>query len=578
MRGRVALLLVICLFPPLGVQMIVLEWGAGLVRERVYSAAYANVEYLRSHFGSNMAILHTTAEYLCSVDIIRELFVYDASYNTSDYYEKIEDIQNFLYRMSQSNPFIREIRLYYPRRDVMLYVLRTGRKYLTHSPAGIEQRIHAYRNASSLLIEEDGEYRVSAMLGGVTVDQQLAFYFEIIIDTDVMVQHLSSFTAGGEKLSFQYDHTTDTVLFSNGKSLRENDALVYREAFRMDETLPYAVPFRLENTDYVMVASASLSINTTFAQLIPTHELEALPHKLRIGMYLFVVLFTLMFILYSIVLNRQINRPIKRLLSAFDATGEGKFGTRIADDIQKWPTEYQQLTQHFNKMNTRIEMMIAEVYEQKLHLRSAQLKQLQAQINPHFLYNSFFLLRSVIGAKEYEQAERFLGHLGSYFAYVTNNNSELASIKEEYEHAQNYLDIQAMRFEDQLELNIAPLPMHLEEIAVPRLILQPLYENVLLHGKWEVNDIRRINLDIKEENSIVTLCISDNGKRITDSLIGDVCRSLTDHIPVEFTSGMANIHHRLSLLGLGCGLSVCRSSLSGFEVNVHLTKERRKHV
>lgn len=573
-----ALLLVVCLFPLLGAQMIILDWGAGLIREQVYSAAYANVKYLSSHFSSNIKTLHTTAEYLCSVDIIRKLFVYDASYSAANYYEKIREIQNFLYRMSQSNPFIQEIRLYYSHRDVMLSVFRTGRTYLTHSPTGIRQRIDAYRHANSLLIEENGEYRVSAMLGGATANQQPAFYIEIILGTDVMVQHLSSYTAGGEKLSFQYSHTSDTVLFSDGTYLCEEDAFVFKEVFRADKSLPYAVPFQYENTDYILVASASPSIKTTFAQLIPTSDLEAIPHKLQYGMYLFVVLFLLVFIVFSIVLNRQINRPMKHLLSAFDATGAGKFDTRITDSVQKWPMEYQQLTQHFNRMNTHIEMMIAEVYEQKLHLRSAQLKQLQAQINPHFLYNSFFLLRSVIRAKEYEQAERFLGYLGSYFQYITNNSSESALLIEEYEHAQNYLSIQSMRFEDQLELEITSLPTHLEKIAVPRLILQPLCENVLLHGSWEENDIRRIHLDVKEENSTVILCISDNGNHISKNLISDVRRNLTNHIPLEFTSGMANIHHRLTLLGPGCGLTVCKSDLGGFEVKVHLTKERTKYV
>lgn len=101
-------------FPLLGLQILIQEWGTNLIREQVYNTAYSNVNYLSSHFCDNIETLHTTAEYLTNVDIVREFFVFHDNYSTAEYYEKIDNIQDFLYRMNQSNPFIGETRLYFP--------------------------------------------------------------------------------------------------------------------------------------------------------------------------------------------------------------------------------------------------------------------------------------------------------------------------------------------------------------------------------------------------------------------------------------------------------------------------------
>lgn len=572
--ARMMIIFVVCLFPLLGLQILIQEWGTNLIREQVYNTAYANVDYLSSHFQTNIETLHTTAEYLINVDIVREFFVFHDNYSTAEYYEKIDNIQDFLYRMNQSNPFIGETRLYFPRSRLMISVSHNGMAYLNTDTVEIERRVSSSRNLESLLIEENGEYRVCTWLGSLSGDQLPALYVEIFLNRDVMVQHLSSFTASGEKLSFQYNHAADTILFSNGMYLSGDDALRFKSILNEKANAPYSCIFSLDHTDYVLVAASVPSIRTSFGQLILVSDLDSIPHALQLGMYLFVAVFALALSILLTMMRRQISSPTKRLLTAFDATGEGKFETRIHDDTRTWPLEYQQLSLHFNDMNAHTQQLIAEIYEQQNNLRQAQLKQLQAQINPHFLYNSFFLLRSVIASEEYRQAERFLLCLGNYFRYITNNVTEDAALEEEYEHAQNYLSIQLMRFDDLLELDIPPLPESLKHIRVPRLMLQPLYENVLVHGVWKNGEPRRIHLWIEESDQMATLSISDNGSDVTPELIESVRSSLTSNIPYEFTSGMTNIHHRLSLLGKGGGLDVGKSYMGGFRVIVRIPKER----
>ena len=572
---RVLLSFIICLFPLMGLQIVIQHRGASLIRKQVYGSAFANVDYLSEHFNSNIRTLHNTAEYLLTVDVVREFLVYRASYSTAEYYSKLGDVIDFLYRISQSNPLVAEIRLYYPRSSLMLCAKPFSRSYLQtiDDTEALHRRILDSSAAQSLLIEEDGEFRVVSMIGTLSNAQPPALYLEIILNQKEMAQRLSSYTASGEKLSFLYHHAEGTMLFSDG--VQQSDDTRFQSVLRQEssDVSPYLSLVTLDGAHYLLVAAYVPGIRCSFGQLILASDLEFIPRALQLGMYLFVFVFFLALVVLFILMRLQIDRPTRYLLAAFDATGRGRFNTRIHESTGTWPLEYQLLSRHFNDMNDHTEQLIHDMYEQQLSLRQAQLKQLQAQINPHFLYNSFFLLRGLISSQEYEQAERFLHCLGRYFQYITNNVSEDASLAEEYDHAQSYLSIQLMRFEDRLQTEIPPLPATLERLRVPRLMLQPLYENILVHGVWADGEVRRIRLGISQTQDAVLLTIDDNGHGVTQELIDSVRTALTSRIPAEFTSGLANIHHRLTLLG-GCGrLDVAQSPLGGFRVIITIPKE-----
>lgn len=572
---RVLLSFIICLFPLLGLQIVIQQRGARLIREQVYGSAFANVDYLSAHFDAGVKTLHNTAEYLLNVDVVREFFVYQAAYSTAEYYAKVDGVIDFLYRMSQSNPLIAEIHLYFPRSSLMLCARRAGRSYLQTIDDGeaLEGRILSSSAAQSLLIEQDGEFRVASLVGTLSAGQPPALYLEIILNQQEMAQCLSSYTASGEKLSFLYHHAGSAMLFSDG--VRRSDDARFQNVLRQEASnaSPYLSRITLDGARYLLVAAYVPSIRCSFGQLILASDLEFIPRSLQLGMYVFVGVFFLALVALFLTMRFQIDRPTRHLLAAFDATGSGRFDTRVRDNTAQWPLEYQLLSQHFNDMNEHTEQLIHEMYEQQLSLRQAQLKQLQAQINPHFLYNSFFLLRGLISSQEQEQAERFLLCLGRYFQYITHNVSEDASLEEEYQHAQSYLSIQLMRFEDRLQTEIPPLPAPLGRLRVPRLMLQPLYENILVHGEWADGEVRRIRLGISQTQDAVRLTIDDNGRGVTQALIDSVRTALTSRIPAEFTSGLTNIHHRLTLLGRGGGLDVDRSPLGGFRVIISIPKE-----
>lgn len=133
--------------------------------------------------------------------------------------------------------------------------------------------------------------------------------------------------------------------------------------------------------------------------------------------------------------------------------------------------------QERNDMEDRLSRLIEEVYVQKNLTQKAQLKQLQAQINPHFLYNSFFTLSRRIKRQDYDNAEEFARHLGNYFKYLTRDGSDFIALRQEVEHAKSYATIQQARFSSRVRVCFEQLPDSCSGLMVPRLILQPLLEN-----------------------------------------------------------------------------------------------------
>ena len=150
---------------------------------------------------------------------------------------------------------------------------------------------------------------------------------------------------------------------------------------------------------------------------------------------------------------RLVKQPMNDLIHAFSVTGEGNFDWYLSKDYAS--DEYNELVSRFNTMVKNIRRLIQTNYEQTIRLQQSELKQLQAQINPHFLYNSFFLLRHMIGRERNEQAKTFVSYLGKYFQYIGKSGMDVVPLIREVEHATNYMTIQVMRFEDSINLEIA---------------------------------------------------------------------------------------------------------------------------
>ena len=147
-------------------------------------------------------------------------------------------------------------------------------------------------------------------------------------------------------------------------------------------------------------------------------------------------------------MNYLIQKPLLTLRNFLKHIESGDFSTRIG---RTWSTEFQLVYDQFNSMAEHTQQLIEQDYELRVLNTKAELKQMQYQISPHFLYNTYFIIRGMLADEEYEQAEHVSDLMGRYLRYITSANQDYATLQEEYDHALAYLNIQQIRFQNRVE-------------------------------------------------------------------------------------------------------------------------------
>lgn len=288
-----------------------------------------------------------------------------------------------------------------------------------------------------------------------------------------------------------------------------------------------------------------------------TPRTAALVHVQRIDILIGVLLLiTLAVTIMAAVWEYHIiHLPVKRMVEAFDQVEKGNYEVRL--EAQQLD-EFENLSGSFNHMVTTLKELVDQVYKQKILSQQAQLKQLQSQINPHFFYNSFFIIQGMMNMGEYDAANQMLGTLGRYFQFVTRSGREFVSIQREVSHAYAYCEVQQIRFRN-IEVQFESFEEQLIGMQVPRLILQPVIENAFVHGLENVTE-GKLHVWAKIEPPYVHIYVDNTGTVITDDEVAALQRKLelVDDDQTEVTA-LINIHRRLKLCyGDDCGLRIER--------------------
>jgi two-component system sensor histidine kinase YesM len=216
-----------------------------------------------------------------------------------------------------------------------------------------------------------------------------------------------------------------------------------------------------------------------------------------------------------------------------------------------------------------INNLINQVLAQKIMSQKAELKQLQSQIDPHFLYNSFFILQRMVQEGDNENAVKFCASLGRYFRYVTRNAQSEIALQKEVEHARHYLEIQTVRFPN-IAISFGDLPVQYSMLLTPRLILQPIIENAFEHGLSKRSIQARIAISFTAADDGLRISVEDNGVEVDDAALEQIHQLLSDDGGVEIEcTGLLNVHRRIQhLFGRNSGVTVSRGEMGGWKVSL----------
>ncbi|WP_178018707.1 sensor histidine kinase [uncultured Paenibacillus sp.] len=309
----------------------------------------------------------------------------------------------------------------------------------------------------------------------------------------------------------------------------------------------------------------------SLAAYLPEGEINPQLRELRRYFIIFSLAVILTVFILTYLTANLIKRPLGKLVSAFNEVERGNLNLRLE---HRNNDEFRYIYRSFNAMVAKIKGLLEQVYEQKILAQSAELKQLQSQINPHFLYNSFFVIRNMARLNDTESVKRFTEYLAKYYQFMTRRESGDVRLAEEVEHSRVYADIQKMRFGERIQIRFGEVPPSAANRLVPRLILQPLVENVFEHGISSLAEEGIIQVDFADEDGKLTVCVEDNGG-ISEAEIEAIRQSLKQ--PFGEVSGIVNIHKRLRLLfGETSGIGVDRSGLGGLKIT--LTIGGTEHV
>lgn len=286
---------------------------------------------------------------------------------------------------------------------------------------------------------------------------------------------------------------------------------------------------------------------------------------------IFVICGVLNLIVFIVIWYVKTYRPLHLLLiDAFSHTESGDLHYRITTTPD---SPFASIYASYNHMMEKMEAYVENDLKRQVLVNRANLKQLQAQISPHFIYNSYYVLYRLIKKGDRDISIQLAENLGQFFQYITRNAEDEKRLCDEVEHARSYASIQKIRFRDMLDVEIDPAPEEIANVYVPRLILQPVLENAFKYAYETVCESMRLYLHFEVQSPYQFQILVENSGNVSDDTVKMIREKLANTDPRMETTALVNIHRRLKIyFQPSSGLEVERSSLGGLLIRMKIQR------
>jgi two-component system sensor histidine kinase YesM len=546
------------------------NWGQNTIRKEIESSATAQVHFLSDNFEYELKNISSQLERLINDSTLNQFSVNHPSLTTSEFYINLLEQHSLIKALPNNHAILDDIIIYYRNFDK---ALSAKKGYITIHEEAYEQHILNIKKNSFPLKENNADlflgmmYPASSMYTKVEPRYLVAMY----LSKEYISSYLSTFNNGYDTILL--NHSTMTAIGNNQKKITKNYhqylALINEELSKSSSS-----SISMETNNLFIIAEYSPYLNCSFIQLVPISEIFRLPRQYNWYLVLFSIACVFGVILYFVLAHRLVRRPVYMLLQSFHKIESGNFDVHLS--LNHPTEEFESLINGFNKMAKRLNLTIDQLYKQEIYSQRMELKQLQMQINPHFLYNSYFILHRLIGQEDMENAKQLSAYLGNYFQYITRNSQDKVTLLREWEHATNYLEIQSIRYSIRLSISIDKLPSCYDNFYVPRLIIQPLLENAIEHGLKSKLEYGLVTLEYIDDTEFIHIRITDNGEQLTREDINSLQMKLNYNEDMkQETTALINIHRRLQLeFGETSGLTFSFNKPNGLIVDLRIEKTK----
>ena len=245
----------------------------------------------------------------------------------------------------------------------------------------------------------------------------------------------------------------------------------------------------------------------------------------------------------SFKITRSITRPVDELYSRVEKIGEGDLSAR--PPVEAEDSKLRALGEGLEEMVTRLNEQMEVNRQEQVRMRRMELSLVQAQISPHFLYNTLDAIMWLIETGKNGQAVEMVSSLSNYFRSFLSNGKDIITLREEALHVRSYLEIQQVRYKDilQYELHMDP---DLDECLIPKMTLQPLVENAIYHGIKSKRGGGSIHISSRKDGNTAVLRVRDTGVGMNAETLEKLRRSLETAEGTGF--GMLASYKRLKLM------------------------------
>jgi len=285
------------------------------------------------------------------------------------------------------------------------------------------------------------------------------------------------------------------------------------------------------------------SSDWTFVLAVPEQDVARMSARpAQLMLVVFLVMSPLPAFLAFFV-SRSATRRVHTLIGTMDRVVAGDFSVKLDPGNMD---ELGQLTERFNYMTLEIEQLLDQKFALGKEVKNLELRALQAQINPHFLYNTLDLINWMAVRCGSEDIAKVVEALSRFYRLSLSGGEDTVTLKDEFEHARTYIAIQNMRYEDRITLH-EHLPQALVDQSILKLVIQPLVENSIFHGIMATPDeTGSIWIEARRDHSDIAIRVTDDGVGVDEAAIEKIlvgARSSYDH----HGYGVRNIHERLQL-------------------------------
>lgn len=309
--------------------------------------------------------------------------------------------------------------------------------------------------------------------------------------------------------------------------------------------------FDADNKDYMMFYSMADN-GWTIASYIPISSLFSTITGINRYVVIVIMISVAVFLVIATILLNIMTKGIKELAYAAHRVGKGQYDFTL--DISG-NDEIGELADSFNKMIKKLDVLFNDVYVAQVKQKEAELLALQAQINPHFLYNVLSSLGFAALKKNAPEIRDTLNDLADFYRFSLSKGSKPVSLEEEIIQVKTYMSIQRMRFGDMIAISY-DIPPELLDVKILKLTVQPFVENAINHGIRNGETQLTINIYARRENNCVRIEITDDGVGIPPDMLAEIQQKIQSGLE-EKHYGIQNVHNRIRLyFGEKYGISI----------------------